>query len=55
MSGVELPQARSLTPLIVEALRELGGQAERKAIIAAALRLGDITDAQRADPSSVWG
>ncbi len=49
--NVELPQARSLTPLIVQALRGLGGQAERKTIIETAVRLGGFTEKQRAEPS----
>jgi restriction endonuclease Mrr len=51
MSDVDLPPARSLTPLIVRALRELSGQGERKAIIETAVRLGAFSDAQRAEPS----
>jgi hypothetical protein len=38
MSDVDLLPARSFTPLIVRALRELGGQGERKAIIETAVR-----------------
>ena len=47
----ELPQARSLVPLIVRALEQLGGQAPRGAIIDRALELGDFTPGQRAVPS----
>jgi restriction endonuclease Mrr len=48
---VHLPSARSLTHLIVQALAQLGGQAERHEIIDAAVNLGNFTDAQRAVPS----
>jgi hypothetical protein len=48
---VELPQARQLTGVIVAALRELGGQAERRDIIETAVRIGPFTNAQRAEPS----
>jgi hypothetical protein len=48
---VELPPARTLTPLIVQALERLGGQAERNEIIETAIRLGSFTDDQRAAPS----
>jgi hypothetical protein len=48
---VDLPQARALTPLIVRALEQLGGEADRRDIIETALRLGAFTDAQRAEPS----
>lgn len=51
MIDVELPQARALTPLIVQALRHLGGEAQRKEIIETAIRLGLFTAAQRAEPS----
>jgi hypothetical protein len=47
----DLPQARSLAPLIVRALEELGGQAARGEIVESALRLGNFTAAQRAVPS----
>ena len=50
-ADLELPQARTLTPLIVQALQSLGGQAERREIIETAIRLGSFTDAQRAEPS----
>jgi hypothetical protein len=48
---VDLPPARSLTHLIVQALTQLGGQAERHNIIDTAVNLGNFTDAQRAVPS----
>jgi hypothetical protein len=48
---LDLPPARSLTPLIVAALERLGGQAERAEIIDTAIRLGAFTEAQRAEPS----
>jgi hypothetical protein len=48
---VDMPQARSLTPLIVAALERLGGEAERRAIIDTAIEIGPFTDAQRAEPS----
>lgn len=47
---VELPQARELTGSIVAALRQLGGQAERREIIETAVEIGPFTDAQRAEP-----
>jgi hypothetical protein len=47
----DLPQARSLSPLIVRALEQLGGEAPRGEIIETALRLGDFTADQRAVPS----
>lgn len=49
--GVDMPQARSLTPLIVAALEHLGGEAEPKAIIETAIEIGPFTEAQRAEPS----
>jgi hypothetical protein len=48
---VEMPQARSLTPLIVAALQHLGGQVERQANIETRIELGPFTDTQRAEPS----
>jgi Mrr restriction endonuclease-like protein len=48
---VDLPPARSLTHLIVQALNQLGGQAERRRIIDTAIDLGHFTAAQRAVPS----
>jgi hypothetical protein len=48
---IELPQARALTPLIVRALRQLGGEGERREIIDTAIRLGSFTEAQKAEPS----
>jgi hypothetical protein len=51
VTEVELPQARSLTPLIVEALRQLGGQADRKTIIETAIGLGRFTEVQLTEPS----
>jgi hypothetical protein len=48
---VDLPPARALTALIVQALEHLGGQAERKEIIQTAIQLGRFSDAQRAEPS----
>jgi hypothetical protein len=48
---VELPPARSLAPLIVEALAHLGGEADRQDMIASALRIGNFTPEQRAVPS----
>jgi hypothetical protein len=48
---VDLPPARSLTHLIVQALTQLGGQAERHDIIDTAVNLGRFTEAQRAVPS----
>jgi len=46
-----LPPARALTPLIVRALQQLGGEADRRDIIATAIDLGSFTAAQRAEPS----
>ena len=48
---IEMPQARSLTPLIVAALERLGGEAERQAIIETAVEIGAFTEVQRAEPS----
>lgn len=48
---VEMPQARSLTNLIVAALRQLGGEADRRDIIATAIEIGPFTAEQRAEPS----
>jgi hypothetical protein len=47
----DLPQARSLAPLVVRALERLGGEATRREIIDTALELGDFSPAQRAVPS----
>jgi hypothetical protein len=48
---LDMPQARSLTPLIVAALERLGGEAEREAIIETAIEIGPFTEAQRSEPS----
>jgi len=48
---LDLPQARQLTHLIIAALEQLGGQAERRDIIEKAIKIGPFTDAQRAEPS----
>src|SRR4051794_28208658 len=48
---VDLPQARQLTNLIVAALEQLGGQADRSEIIETAIEIGSFTDEQRAEPS----
>lgn len=50
-SATELPQARHLTHLIVEALDHLGGEAERAEIIETAIKIGPFTEEQRAEPS----
>ncbi len=51
MVEIDLPQARELTSVIVEALKQLGGQAERREIIETAARIGPFTDEPRAEPS----
>ena len=48
---LDMPPARSLTPLIAAALERLGGEAERQAIIETAIEIGPFTEAQRAEPS----
>jgi restriction endonuclease Mrr len=47
----DMPQARSLVPIIVRALVELRGETERQQIIETAIRIGPFTEAQRAEPS----
>lgn len=51
MDDVDLPAARSLADLVVEALEALGGEADRASIIEHAIIVGPFTDAQRAVPS----
>jgi len=46
-----MPQARSLVPIVVDALVRLGGEAKRREIIETAIRIGPFTDAKRAEPS----